>query len=151
MTAPSLKMPTDQDAATAQSALELIRDLVQGPGGTHVRLRLSEDTPDIEVTIPVEAIRLLVRILKHMADGHAVKVLPVEAELTTQQTAEILNVSRPHVIKLIDRGDIACRKVGTHRRVLLVDLLRYKEQADARSKELLDDLTQEAQDMGLGY
>lgn len=153
MNAPALKLPSDEDSATAHAAVEALRNVTQGRQETTL-LRLvseGEEQPAVEVTLPPEAFHLLVRILTHMANGHAVTVVPVEAELTTQQAAELLNVSRPHVVKLLDRGEIPHRKVGSHRRVLLVDVLAYKEKEDARQRELLDELTREAQDLGLGY
>jgi excisionase family DNA binding protein len=103
------------------------------------------------VTIPTEAFDLLLRILAHLANGDAVTLLPIRSEITTQQAADLLNVSRPYLIKLLDEGKLAYRKVGTHRRILLRNLLEYKRKDDAERQEILAELTAEAQKLGLGY
>lgn len=151
MNALAINLPNEQEAAEAQSAVDALRSLVPDRRATHVRLRPDQGPQEVEVTIPAEAFQLFLRILTHMANGDAVTVMPVKAELTTQQAAELLNVSRPHVVKLLEEGAIPFRKVGTHRRVALVDLLAYKEKDEARRKDVLDELAREAQELGLGY
>ncbi len=102
-------------------------------------------------TIPTKALELLSFILSSMAQGKAISLVPSDAELTTQQAADMLNVSRPHLVKLLEQGAIPFKKTGSHRRILLNDLLTYEAQHKANRKANLQFLAEQAQDLNLGY
>lgn len=102
-----------------------------------------------EVELPNVIFKLLQQTVSYLAQGKAVKLIPVGMELTTQEAADLLNVSRPHLVKLIDEGKIPCKKVGTHRRIRFQDLMAYKTKQDVEQRRLLAELAQFSQDLGL--
>ncbi|MFT3815653.1 MAG: helix-turn-helix domain-containing protein [Acidovorax sp.] len=103
------------------------------------------------VELPTSALRLLVDILAELAEGNAVKVVPVHAELTTQEAADMLNVSRPHLVKLLEEGALPFHKAGKHRRVRFADLMQFKAQRDQASEDAMAALAKQAQELGMGY
>ncbi|GAB6091390.1 excisionase family DNA-binding protein [Spirochaeta dissipatitropha] len=120
--------------------------------------RYQSETLNIQITgtmesveLPRSAVRLLVDLLSNMGQGNAVTLIPVHAELTTQQAADLLGVSRPHLISLLENGDIPYHKVGTHRRVYCRDALQYREQNHQKREEALASLAEQAQKLGMGY
>ncbi|MGF6097613.1 helix-turn-helix domain-containing protein [Pseudomonas sp. 18175] len=103
------------------------------------------------LVLPTSALRLLVDILGELAIGNAVKVVPVHAELTSQEAADLLNVSRPHLVKMLEEGAIPFTKTGRHRRIRFSDLMAFKQQRDAESQEAMEALVRQAQELGMGY
>ena len=101
------------------------------------------------VPLPPLAFKLLIEILEQTASGNAVSILPLRKEVTTHEAAEILNVSRPFVIGLLEKGEIPFRKVGAHRRIPLSALLEYKRKTAAIRDEALDFLAAQAQELKL--
>lgn len=140
-------LPTVQDAALARTSSRLLAACI-GHGAT-ARLRVIDGQDEIEV--PVAALRMLVDILANMAEGNAISLVPIHAELTTQQAADFLGVSRPHLVGLVDKGEIPHHKVGTHRRIFFRDLLAYRKERMGQSKAALDALAEQAQKLGMGY
>jgi excisionase family DNA binding protein len=102
-----------------------------------------------EATIPSAAYRLLVDVLNQMAQGNSVSLVPIHAELTTQEAADLLNVSRPFLIKQIDQGEIPHHKVGKHRRINFNDLICYKERVDQEASAALDEIVAISEELGL--
>lgn len=104
-----------------------------------------------QVELPTSALRLLVDILSELAEGNAVQVVPIHAELTTQEAADLLNISRPHLIKLLEDGALPFHKTGKHRRVCFADLMRFKEERTRNSEQAMEELSKQAQELGMGY
>ena len=110
-----------------------------------------QDANDIarQIELPTSALTLLVSVLGELAAGNAVQVVSVHAELTTQEAANMLNVSRPHMVKLLEEGHLPFHRTGRHRRVLFSDLMHYKEQRERDSMQAMQALTDQGQELGL--
>ena len=103
------------------------------------------------VQIPTSALKLLVDVLAELGQGNAVSIIPIHAELTTQEAADVLNISRPFMVQLLEQGAMDFHKVGTHRRVRYQDVMAYKKRTDERRHRALDELSEMAQKLGLQY
>ena len=101
-----------------------------------------------QVELPESAYSVLRQVIHALAEGQAVAVVPIDRELTTQQAADLLNVSRPYLVRLLDEGKIPFTRTGTHRRLRFEDVVAYKRKRDAKRLEALDRLVQMDQDMG---
>lgn len=108
------------------------------------------DTEPVEpITIPANIFQTIIKMLVEMGNGNAVAVVPVSAELTTQQAADLLNVSRPHLVKLLGEGAIPYRMVGTHRKLLAREVLNYREKAVLERRKALVSMTELDEEYGL--
>jgi len=143
--------PNEHDVVVAISALSTVRRYLERHGDRpgEVRIKVDEADDGSELVVPRGALELLARILAHMAAGQGVSVVPAHAELTTQQAADLLNVSRPFLIGLLEAGEIEYRKVGAHRRVTMSSLMDYMRRDDERRRETADELTALSQELGL--
>ena len=144
------KRAASDDSKTALETLRVLSTRAGGPAKEAVRLQFRSRTGVFQsVAVPSMAFELLLEILKQMAAGNLVTIVPLRKELTTYEAADILNVSRPFVIGLLEKGEIPFRKVGAHRRIPLSALLEYKRKTDAIRDEALDVLATQAQELKL--
>jgi len=148
MTASHQVLPDKESSVLARtSAEELSRLLGQKPQAERASIKLDGN----DLILPRQALALLRDLLVEMAQGNAVTIVPTHAELTTQEAANILNVSRPHLVKLLEEGAIPFSKTGTHRRIRYQDLMAYSKQRTQESKTILDELALQAQEHEMGY
>ncbi len=146
----SIKTPSLPTAEETRLAAESSRRLAAIIGhGETAQLCLYDG--DEKLTVPVSAVGLLAEILNQMAQGNTVALVPIAHALTTQQAADLLNVSRPYLVKLLEDGRIPFTKVGRHRRINYPDLLAYRAQVDESARRAMDDLSRQAQELGMGY
>ena len=145
---PEPVQPTEEiSALAADASRRLFRAVGSNKKPTCV-IRF-ENAPDQPVVLPAAAVRLLGALLTELAKGNAVTIMPHHAELTTQEAADLLNVSRPYLISLLESGKLPHHKVGTHRRVRFADLMTYKRARDAESEEALRELAALSQELNL--
>lgn len=138
--------PTTEEIEAAAVAA---RALANVPGGR--KLLVSDDSgkSQASVELPASLFKTLVKVLAQIGNGNTVAVIPIQAELTTQQAADLLNVSRPHLIKLLEQGDIKHHMAGTHRRVRAQDVLNYKAKIDQKREAALARIAEIDEELGL--
>ena len=142
------QLPDQETAKLARaSAAELSQLLDQSPKSDRAHVIIDGQ----DLVLPLQALVLLRNLLTEFARGNAATIVPLNAELTTQQAADILNVSRPYLIGLLEKGELQFTKVGTHRRILFEDLMAYKNMMKERSSSAMDQLVEIAQEAKLGY
>ena len=139
--------PSKSDMELARVAQRCIMEALDRSKA--VKIKLESDAGDIPpIELPPASLRLIGQLLGLMSEGRPFTLMPEKQELTTVEAANFLNVSRPFVIKEIDAGHIPHRLVGSHRRVLLSDLLRYAQEMQTGREAALDDLSQLSQELG---
>ena len=146
----NIAIPTDKERSLAADSGQKLAHYIETTGQPAL-IMIKKGKEQDSLFLPASALQLLVVILSQMAHGNAVTLLPVHAELTTQEAADLLNVSRPFLVSLLEEGKIPFRKVGTRRRVLARDVLDYKEEIDKKRRKTLAELSNEAQKNDMGY
>ena len=141
--------PSAQEAAMARVSGQVLSPFVQQKRPLTLRVRVAGREKPFE--LPTGAVALLMDILEAMAAGRGMTLIPENAELTTVQAADMLNVSRPFLIKLLDENALPHRKVGKHRRIRMEDVMAYKASIDRERETVLDRLASEAQEQGMAY
>ncbi len=143
----NLYKPTKEEQRTAMASYDAL---------SAVLCELKDKNPEIEIEetnekirIPINALKLLVEILKETSKGRPVSIVPVATEVTTQAAAEMLGCSRPHVVKLLETGKIKFTRVGRHRRILYDDILAYKQAMKEEQERLISEMMEEDENSGL--
>ncbi len=146
-------IPTEKETQQAKKSSRILAAYAQSTAHPTIQL-LKKGNILEKLTLPASALRLLVDMLTQMANGNAVTLISMHAdhaELTTQEAADFLNVSRPYLVKLLEKKQLPYRKVGTRRRVLVKDVLQYKSSIDTERLKTLHELTIQAQQLHMGY
>ena len=144
---PETIQPTQVEVLAAQKEIVLLEEYLSQNRQVYLQAKNSEEIMPVSHAI----LKLLTSILKRISRGEAVTLIPDEAELTTQQAAKLLNVSRPFVVKMLQEGKIPFRMVGAHRRILAKDIQSYKAQIAKDRQKVLAELSAEGQDLKMGY
>lgn len=145
------RLPTAHESALARESSRVLSLHVSSTADERYLCVIDDNGEQEKVTIPSSAFRLLLDILSQMSLGNAVNVTPVHAVLTTQEAADMLNVSRPFLVKLLENGKIPFHKTGAHRRIYYKDIIDYKAHIDSQRTQSLDELAAQAQELDMGY
>lgn len=143
-------LPTSHDMSLAAESSHVLAAYIDSVKSPIIQLTDAQGNKK-DIQLPAVSLQLLLDALNELKEGKGVTLVTVQEELTTQEAAEILNVSRPFLVKLLDQGDIPSRKVGSKRRVLAKDILSYKTKIIESRQHVLDKLAQKSQDLNLGY
>ncbi|MXZ81119.1 MAG: helix-turn-helix domain-containing protein [Gammaproteobacteria bacterium] len=142
------QLPDSEDIQLAKDgSSELSKLLSERPETDHAEVTVDGH----EMILPRQVILMLRDLLTSLAKGNAVNIMPMHIEITTQEAADILNVSRPFLIKQLEQGKLPFTKVGTHRRIRCDDLFKYKNKLEKQSRKAMDELVQQAQQDKMGY
>lgn len=139
-------LPTEAEAKQAEETGRVLASRLRSKAPIRLRVVGSENET---LVLPASAAKMLVGILNEMSRGNTVTVIPIHAELTTQEAADMLSISRPSLIQLLDEGKIEFRKVGTHRRVRFQSLIGYKRRVHAERLAALSELAAYDQEIGI--
>ena len=140
-------LPSDEDVELARESGRRLAAIVGSGDSAELCVHNGEE----RFRIPMAAIKVLNEVLNQMAQGNAFALMPVGYMLTTQQAADLMNVSRPYLVKLLEGGEIPFTKAGRHRRVKHEDLVAYMQQVDLDSRKAVEALTKQGQELKMGY
>ena len=145
------RLPSPEEAALAKISSQALSGFILSKTDTQQLSITDAGGVAHNVQIPVSALHLLVNVLTELGDGNTVKLVPVHAELTTQEGADILNVSRPTFVKMLDDGLMPHTQTGNRRKVRFSDVKNYKERLERKRLATLEELSALDQELGLGY
>lgn len=139
------RLPSAEDRQIANQLRQILA--AHKAGEAHLQVFDPATKKPVDITLTRAMSDLFIQLLRYIGSGDAVTLLPIQQMLTTQQAADLLDVSRPYLIKLIEKGDIAHSMVGRHRRVKAEDLFAYKSARDKARAEALDELMSDSKDL----
>ena len=144
-------LPSAEEIALAKLGSQELSAVLETNGEVQQFNVVGKDGETHKIEIPANAVKLMIELLTQLGQGNSVSITPIHAELTTQEAADILNMSRPTFIKLLDSGKVPYTKTGNRRKVAFADVMNYKGEMDTKRLKALEELTALDQEMGLGY
>jgi excisionase family DNA binding protein len=142
-----IKRPSKLEQKTAMESYDALASMLEELQTENPEIEIEETSEKIR--IPLNALKLLVKILEETSKGRLVSIVPIATEMTTQAAAELIGCSRPHLIKLLEKGEIQFTKIGKHRRIRYEDIVKYKKEMKARQKQLLIEIMKSDEESGL--
>ena len=143
----NIKRPSKKEQKTAMESYDALASMLKVINSENPEIEIEETSEKIR--IPLSALRLLADILKATSQGKLISIVPIATEITTQVAAEMLGCSRPHFVKLLEKGEISFTKVGRHRRVKYEDVIKYKKKMKEKQKQLLIEMMKSDEELGL--
>ena len=144
-------LPSAEEVALAKLSSQALSAVMETSGEVQQFNVVGRDGENHPLILPASAVKLMIELLTQLGQGNSVNITPIHAELTTQEAADILNMSRPTLIKLLDAGDIPHSRKGNRRKVAFVDVMTFKQDMDKKRLASLDELTALDQELELGY
>ena len=142
-----IKRPSKEEQKAAMKSYDTLASMLEEIHSDYPEIEIEETTERIK--IPINALRLLAKILKETSQGKPISIVPIATEITTQKAAEILGCSRPYLVKLLERGEINFTKVGKHRRIKYEDVINYKKKLKDEQRRLLVEIMKSDEESGL--
>lgn len=143
----SIERPSKEEQRTALESYDALAAALDQIHSAYPEIEIEETNERIK--IPLKALQLLATILKENSQGRPVSIVPIATEITTQAAAELLGCSRPHLVKLLERGEINYTKIGKHRRIKYQDVIDYKKKMKAEQRKLLIEMMKADEESGL--
>jgi excisionase family DNA binding protein len=143
-------LPSAEEVALAKVGSQELSAVLESSGDIQHFEVMGKDGETHSVQLPSSAVQLMIEVLTQLGQGNSVNITPIHAELTTQEAADLLNMSRPTFIKLLDEGILPHTRSGNRRKVAFVDVMSYKQLLDEKRQSALDELSSLDQELGLG-
>lgn len=146
-----LEKTTKEDQRIAKTSVDKLRKASKKLGQREKYIDITLENNHESLRLPSKAINLLSTIISNMAAGKSMALILSDASVGTQEAADYLEVSRPYLVRLLEKGEIPFSKAGTHRRIRVSDLVTYQKKMKATRKKQLNSLVKQAQEFNLGY